>query len=298
MAKRAVKMEKLRTAEEQRKKRRLRPEIRNLVSIIIPCFNRLAYTRACVRNILRYTRFPYELILIDNGSRDNTPGFLDGLALKLKRRPAPFLRRFCRVLNKENRGVAAALNQGIRRSKGKYLCYLNSDTLVTSGWLEGLARHAGRSRKTGIVGCCSSFTRNGTDLASLPRRELNREIQNVAAFLSLKRRGEYEKARYIHGFCMFIKREVVDDAGYFDEEFHPCCGDDFDYSIRARKAGYRLVIARDVLVYHFMGTSSRSRQFSKTHGAIGAVEEKARRLLAAKWKKEGERCYTKPLQRA
>lgn len=264
------------------------------VSIIIPCYNGVMYTRRCLKSILSATRYPYELILVDNGSTDGTGTYLSGLARSVAKQGFPYLHAFHVIRNTRNRGVSGALNQGILRSKGQYVCYLNNDTVVSDGWLDRLRGHAERDEMIGIVGCCSHFSRGKVDSSSMAWPQLQREIPRIAAFISLKHNGAFEPARYIHGFCMFIKRTVIQTIGLFDEGFYPCSGEDFDYSIRARAAGFSLVIARDVMVYHFLRKSTTSSHFNDTYGAIDGIAATAYTRLKKKWGEEGRRCYWAP----
>lgn len=273
---------------------RLGAGARDMTSIIIPCFNGVMYTRRCIQSIIAATRSPYELILIDNGSPDATGEYFAALAHHASKRKLPSLRALRFIRNKKNRGVSGALNQGILRSKGRYICYLNNDTVVADGWIDALRRQAERDTMIGIVGCCSGFRRGAVESFSIPWTQLEKEIRRVAAYIALKHRGEYEPARYIHGFCMFMKRKVVTAIGLFDEGFYPCSGEDFDYSIRARAAGFSLIIARDVLVYHFLRKATTSRHFNAAYGAIEGIAAEAYERLIEKWGKEGERCYLAP----
>ena len=104
-----------------------------LVSIIIPCFNAVEYTKQCMESVLIHTNVNYELILINNGSKDATKEYFNFLKKSLK--PHNFLKKITILQFKENLGVAKSLNLGISKSLGKYICYLNSDTIVTKDWL-------------------------------------------------------------------------------------------------------------------------------------------------------------------
>ncbi len=118
-----------------------------LASIVIVCCNALDYTRACVANVLRHSRPPYELIVVDNGSHDETPAFLE----QLRQQPGPS--RLVVLRNDSNRGYAVGINQGLAHCRGRFLVLLNNDCVVTPGWLEGLIGWSlQRWPRVGLVG--------------------------------------------------------------------------------------------------------------------------------------------------
>ena len=122
----------------------------NLVSIIIPCFNAVEYTKQCIESILQQTNMSYELILINNGSSDGTKEYFKILKKKLK--PNEKLQKIIIVQAEKNLGVAKALNLGISKSIGKYICYLNNDVIVTKDWLKKLVNVSKSDKKIGAVG--------------------------------------------------------------------------------------------------------------------------------------------------
>ena len=112
-----------------------------LTSIIIVTHNGADAVRRCVESVRQYTAdAPYELILIDNASGDDTTRYLKTLTDAQV------------ALNDDNRGFAAGCNQGLQLAKGDYLLLLNPDTVVTEGWLPRLIAHAERHAKVGAVG--------------------------------------------------------------------------------------------------------------------------------------------------
>lgn len=262
------------------------------VSLIVPCYNQLFYTKFCVESILKYTTCPYELILIDNGSSDNTDEYFYSLKTRLSRDPLPYCRLLKIIINKKNKGVCGALNQGIRDSRGSYVCYLNNDVIVTDGWLAGLVACAEKNGNIGIVGCSiNGYAHEGNPFPDIKGFRGMDEIQKTAAAISLVRKGQTVDTIFVDGYAMLIKREVIDTIGYFDERFYPCWGDDFDYSLRARKAGYVLVKALDVFVFHFYSKSVSSQQFNAEHKSHSVVRETSRRKFIDKWGEEGDALF-------
>ena len=101
-----------------------------LASIIIPCWSQLEFTRQCI-SARHYTRPPWELIVIDNGSTDGTAAYLSGVQ-DATAVPVTV------ISNRENRGFPAAINQGLQQARGEYLVLLNNDVVVTDAWLDQL----------------------------------------------------------------------------------------------------------------------------------------------------------------
>ena len=123
---------------------------KDLVSIIIPCFNAIEYTKQCIESVLLQTDINYELILINNGSTDGTKKYFDKLQNKLKLNKC--LKKVTIIQSTKNLGVAKALNLGISKSIGKYICYINNDVIVTKDWLRKIVKAANSDEKIGAVG--------------------------------------------------------------------------------------------------------------------------------------------------
>jgi glycosyltransferase involved in cell wall biosynthesis len=103
--------------------------IRGLASIVISCWNQFEFTRRCTAALRQHTREPWDLVVVDNGSTDDTAVYLavvqDGAAVPVTV-----------VTNATNRGYPAAINQSLQVARGQYLVLLNNDVVVTDGWLD------------------------------------------------------------------------------------------------------------------------------------------------------------------
>jgi len=200
-------------------------------SIIIPCCNQLKFTKLCIDSIEKHTKYSnYEIIIIDNGSKDETSVWLNTH------------QNFKLIKNSSNLGAPKAFNQGIEASSGEFIILLNNDTVVTDGWLSKLVKCATSEQQIGIVGASS----NSREAESLNLTE----IQRVGALLELKNAGNYKKTAGVTSFCMLIKRHVIEDIGLFDENYSLGTNDDHDFCLRASLAGYEIVCALDTFVYH------------------------------------------------
>lgn len=218
------------------------------ISIIIPVFNQLKYTKQCVRSIKQNTRVDYELIVIDNGSTDGTEEFL--------RNDDDII---C-IHNKTNLGYAKAINQGIAISTGKYLVLLNNDCIVTHEWITRLLRVASKPN-IGIVGVMSNYAQY-PQLFLMPGGN-SRKIDDISNYVKCKYDRKYIYVRRVLGFCMLIKRELVRKIGGFDETFGMGYFEDDDYSLRSIMSGYKNVVAKDVFVFHYGSITFKNENIFK-----------------------------------
>ena len=219
-----------------------------VVSIIMLNWNGKDYTRQCIESITKNTsRKKYELIIVDNGSKDKSIEMLE----KMKRKNLVDVI----ILNSENRGFAGANNQGMKIAKGKYIFLLNNDTLLEKNWLEILAGVAERDKKIGLV---------GPDLPSSAdsKEELGAGYidDSGAARLDYKNiEGEVEQ---IGGAAFLIKRAVFEKIGFLDPGFNPIYFEESDYCARARKAGFKIFFTPKARIIHF-GSAIVKKQAGK-----------------------------------
>jgi GT2 family glycosyltransferase len=240
-----------------------RPGPAALTSIIILNHNGLEYSKRCIRSVIKYTRAPYELVLIDNGSRDGTAKHLGTVAGAQV------------ILNQDNRGFAAGCNQGIRRARGEYLLLLNNDTVVTPGWLERMIACARSSRSIGLVGPRTNSIYGVQMLAPGPYRSLSDMIR-WSRLRRLAYSGDWFEVRILTGFCLLLKRAVLDAVGLLDERFAWGPFEDCDYCLRATQAGFRLFCANDVFIHHY-----GSKGYAP--GALMRYRKENREIFIKKW---------------
>jgi GT2 family glycosyltransferase/Flp pilus assembly protein TadD len=215
-----------------------------LASILILCCNEVDYTRQCLESVLRHTRPPYELILVDNGSRDGTVGYLE----EVRSRPGPA--RVEVFTNATNVGFPAGCNQALARARGRYVVFLNNDTVVTEGWLDGLIAWSLHDwPRVGLVGAVTNYSR--------PPQQVPVDytaVDDMPAFAARRRQqyaGKALRVERLTGFCLLARREVLEQLGGFDERFGLGFFDDDDLSVRARQAGLHLLVALNVFVHHY-----------------------------------------------
>jgi len=212
-------------------------------SLVMLTHNALPFTRQCVASILAHTRPPYELICVDNGSTDGTPAYLASLANQH--------RQITLLAGQHNLGFAGGNNRGLAIARGHHVVLINNDIVVTPGWLERLQDCSEQADNIGIVG---PMTNNISGPQQLPRVGYNtRTLEGLDAFACAQAaRCEGIARPYWRavGFCMLIKREVVDVIGGLDERFERGNFEDDDFCLRALLAGYETWLAADCFVHH------------------------------------------------
>ncbi|MCL4533651.1 MAG: glycosyltransferase [Bacteroidetes bacterium] len=213
-----------------------------LSSIVILCRNQAEYTARCVRSIVQHTAEPYELVFVDNASRDETPEVLSMLRGEL-----PNVRV---IANRENAGFAGGNNQGLAAARGDVVVLLNNDVVVTPGWLGRLLRPLELHGGLGIVGPRSNFVVGAQLVADVPYAD-DAGLDKFAAEWAAAHAGEVGETAIVKGFCMAIRRPLIERIGGLDPQFFPGNFEDDDYCLRARLAGYKVAVANDVFVHHY-----------------------------------------------
>jgi GT2 family glycosyltransferase len=230
------------------------------IDIIYCVHNALEDVKICLESVEKHHTKNERLIIIDDGSDEDTKVFLEGFAKKHK--------QWARVIRSQSAsGYTKAANRGLRASTGDLMILLNSDTIVTSNWTRKMALAVYTTPGAGIVGPLSSaaghqsipdnetIIKGQTAINSLPPgatpEDMNRYCErwsNASATTLFP---------LMHGFCYGIRREVIDKLGYFDEKNFPVgYGEENDYSFRATDAGFHQVLATNTYIFH-----AKSRTF-------------------------------------
>ncbi len=180
------------------------------------------------------------------------------------------------IHNESNRGYPIACNQGLGAFRGRYAVVMNNDVLVTPHWASLMMDAFSGDPLTGVVGPRTNYV-SGVQLVGechYDETTLNEWSQQWHG----RHAGSRQSTLRLVGFLMMIRRELIEQIGGFDPIFGLGNFDDDDYCLRARLAGYQLVIAEDVFVHHY-----GSMSFNKQPEAFSRLLEKNKQLFFAKW---------------
>ena len=216
-------------------------------TIIILVRNQLNYTKKCIGSIMKYTDHPFDLIVVDNGSKDGTRKYLQSLTNHLE-----MCDRFKVINNNENLGFASGNNQGIAAARGEYILLMNNDTVVTPGWLDRMISCMERNPGAGIVGPKSNYV-SGPQLVE--NVDYNTKtlagLKRFSTKLSKNHPNKDQRLLRVVGFCMLIKRSVIDTIGGLDDRYGLGNFEDDDFSLRAALSGFESWMVEDCFIHHF-----------------------------------------------
>jgi GT2 family glycosyltransferase/radical SAM superfamily enzyme YgiQ (UPF0313 family)/tetratricopeptide (TPR) repeat protein len=210
-------------------------------SIVIPVWNKMDLTVQCLTKLAEATTgIDYEVIVVDNHSTDGTGEVLRLVGGDLRV-----------ISNPENLGFAKACNQGARIARGKYLVFLNNDTIPLKGWLNALINEAEAHPEAGIVGSKLLYADGTIQHAGVlfMRNGLgpyHRYRQAPADLPAVNRRCELQA---VTGACLLIRRDLFEEVGGFDEGFLNSF-EDVDLCLKVREKGRLVVYQPGSVLYH------------------------------------------------
>jgi GT2 family glycosyltransferase len=251
---------------------------RRKATLVVLAWNRWELTRKCLDSLGQTDLSDTEVLVVDNGSTDQTPDAL---------RRYPWLRV---LRNPQNLGFVRGNNAGIAAADPESdVVLLNNDVEITQrDWLQRLRECAHSRAEAGIVGCRlvlpdGRLLHAGTYM--MPDTMWGQQIGSLE-----KDVGQYVSTREVEGIvfaCAYLKRELLSAIGGLAEDYQSYF-EDTDYCLRARKAGFRTLLCGEVTIIH--------DEHGSTKGDMGEFErifQTSRAIFRKKWRKELEARYTR-----
>lgn len=223
--------------------------LKNEVTVIIPVYDGLEETQQALESLFKsqnQNKTSFDILVIWDGGKNTE--LLKKLTDYYQNNKIQLM-----VLS-HNRGFLSAVNEGLVQVKDKDVVILNSDTILVEDWLDRLKKVAYTQKNYGIV---IPFTSKG-ELVSYPLPQTNYELTYQTTYLLDKtckslfsKKSHFKELPLGIGFCMYIKKEVLKKIGGFDGTWiYRGYGEDVDFTLRAKKAGLKTVLASNVFVGH------------------------------------------------
>ena len=227
------------------------------IDVIVPIYNAYEFTEECIKSIIKNTDLnKHTLVLINDKSPDERI-----LPMLLKYREENKDKKIVVLDNEENMGFVKTVNKGMQYSNNDVIL-LNSDTEVTKNWIEKIQECAYSNEYIATV---TPLTNNGT-ICSVPNFGIDNELpknmtlEEYAKMIEKSSKNRYPQLTTGNGFCMYIKRDVIDELGLFDAKtFGKGYGEENDFCYRALDHGYTNVLCDNTFIYH-KGTQSFKKE--------------------------------------
>jgi GT2 family glycosyltransferase/glycosyltransferase involved in cell wall biosynthesis len=215
------------------------------ISIVVPVFNQFRFTQACLASLQQNQGTErFEVIVVDDCSTDGT-------AEAVPRIPGVVYLR-----NKTNSGFISSCNRGAEAARGKYLVFLNNDTLVKQGWLTALIDTFAEEPRAGVIGSKLIYP-NGR------LQEAGGIIWRDASGWNYGKSDDPQKPEYNYlrevDYCsaaaFMIPKALFEAVGGFDSRYAPAYYEDTDLSFKVRRAGYKVLYQPLSEVVHYEGVT-------------------------------------------
>jgi N-acetylglucosaminyl-diphospho-decaprenol L-rhamnosyltransferase len=228
------------------------------LSICIVNWNTEAVLRECLGSVGQQTRgISYEIFVVDNASKDGS--------VEMVRSVFPGV---CLIVNEENRGFAAANNQAVRSAKGRYILFLNPDTVVHNGALKTMVQFMERHPEAGALGC-KLLNEDGSVQHSIRQSPsfsvalLESTILRHVPFFrgrvgNFKTKGfSFDKTKEVDAVCgaaLLVRKGILDDVGLMDEAYFMFV-EELDLCQRIRAKGHKVYFTPKARITHLGGES-------------------------------------------
>ncbi len=253
------------------------------LSIIILSYNTIELLKNCLQSVLNsdLANYAMEVIVVDNNSSDGSREYLEELKIKSEKLKV--------ILNKKNIGYSGGNNVGLKYAQGKYVLFLNSDTVVEPKAFRKTLDYMEKKPEAGALTPKTILFSGGMDPDC--HRGFPTPWASLTYFLGLEKLfpktrlfGQYHQLYKdldkIHeidagfGTYLLTRKKIIDQLGGWDENYF-FYGEDLDLFYRIKQAGWKVIFYPEPLVTHYKGASSGLRKESKEMGVV-KVDKKTR----------------------
>lgn len=246
----------------------------NATSIIMAVWNQLGYTRLSVESILKNTTSPFELVVIDNGSRPDVRACFDSMK---NRAEINYIR------NDENLGPIRAINQGVKAAKYDYIVVMHNDVVILEkGWLEKITSFMNSDPRIGIAGLAGRkeiYKTGCVNESSLKHNLQNEDLNPPMA-------EEIAEVAVVDGLCFVMRRELLDKVKGFDESYGYMHCYDLDISLQSIEAGFKNVVVKiEAMHIGNGGMTRKTREYKELVKDDYGLLKRNCKIFARKWRR-------------
>ena len=234
------------------------------LSIIIISYNSEKYIGTCLESLKNCGVVNYEIIVVDNNSEDKTAQIVQNYKMTID--------HIIFVQNKNNFGFAKACNQGVKMAKGKYILFLNPDTIVQPGALKILVNNIEKNPDIGVIG----------PMLLNPDRSLQYSIGKYPTIVNIiadripiinkifyteqiRHKAFYSYTRepdWICGAALMVRKSIFSAIGGFSQKYF-MYGEDIDLCFNVKRSGYQIMYIPNAQIVHFNDGRNQEKQLNK-----------------------------------
>lgn len=222
-----------------------------LVSVVILSWGTLQETTNCIKAIESCSYKNIEIIVLDNGSQDGSKEYLEGLGDKIIYIDEPV-----------NIGFAGGQTEAYKHVSGDYIALVNTDAIIAKDWVDVTVKEMQRDDTIGAIGG-KSFDYNDKQLAYDTSSDYSsyQFIDPVYGYAHTLRHGEErQEVSSVSGAGVLIRREAIEQVGYFDDAFFAYY-EETDLFARFKRHGYKIVYLPEAHIWHKVGASSKDKPY-------------------------------------
>ncbi len=267
------------------------------LSIIIVSYNTKQFLLDSVQSVIKTTKnISYEIIIVDNNSRDGSVEAIRNFQFSIFNSQSNTKNKNFQIIkNGENLGFSKANNIGVGKAQGRYILFLNSDTIVYEKTLETMVRFMDNHKDCGIATCRVNLINGEIDDAShrgfpTPVRSLfyfsglSKIFSNSLFFngyhLGYRNLSKIHEIEACAGAFMIVRKEAGKDIGWFDKDYF-FYGEDLDFCYKIKNKGWKIYYVPVVSILHYKGVSGGIKKISQN--ITTANRETKKRVLDARF---------------
>jgi len=239
------------------------------VSVIVNFYNSRSTLKECLDSIFKVKYKNYEVIAVDDCSTDDSAEIAKKYPVKYFKTP-------------KNSGVAGSRNFGIKKAKGEIILITDSDCVLDQNWISEMVKPF-EDKKVAVVGCRDRAPENDSFFA----KGVDYALTSFIGTGGIRSKSKVNLSNYSpRGFSFCVRKELFDKYGYFDTNIVP--GEEIDFGLRIKKAGYKLAFVSSTVVLH------KRRPTLKAYAKQMYRRGYARLMLIKKHRKYNEILYAMP----